>query len=76
MRETLFETVEKQPSMMYDILDQRSRQAQQPEQPSPPPNESHLDWCSCSFCRDMPTEEEKLCCGKLPNECTSRLAVS
>lgn len=39
------------------------------------PTRQQEPWCSCSFCREMPTGDENLCCGKQPEQCMSRLAV-
>lgn len=40
-----------------------------------PPQEDVLtpDWCSCQSCREMPSDVEKVCCGKSPDSCISRL---
>ena len=42
-----------------------------PGRPSPPPDEP-LWWCTCTYCRQMPTDIEKLCCGNDRERCTSR----
>ncbi|MEW8548731.1 MAG: hypothetical protein AB2693_34955 [Candidatus Thiodiazotropha sp.] len=76
VREVLAEAVEKDPNLFFEILDRRNRQTPE-ESPEPQPSGSGSpEWCICTFCRDMPTEEEKVCCGKQPALCLSRLAVS
>lgn len=75
VREILIDAIEKDPNLFYDVLERRSQQSVQ-ECPDPQPSStSSLDWCTCTFCRDMPSEEEKVCCGKQPDFCISRLAV-
>ena len=44
-----------------------------PPQPgSPADPSSELWWCTCTYCRQMPTDLEKLCCGNTRERCTSR----
>ncbi|XP_071490597.1 P2X purinoceptor 7-like [Diadema antillarum] len=31
-----------------------------------------LFWCSCNHCQDMPSDDERLCCGFGVNDCLSR----
>ena len=73
VRGVLAEAVEKNPDLFFEIIERRNR----PESPEPQPASSRsLHWCSCTFCRDMPTDVEKVCCGKQRDLCISRLAVS
>ncbi|KAL3873087.1 hypothetical protein ACJMK2_036246, partial [Sinanodonta woodiana] len=37
------------------------------------PGVTALDWCRCTHCREMPSDEEKMCCNQLPMNCLSRL---
>nr|XP_022297957.1 P2X purinoceptor 7-like isoform X1 [Crassostrea virginica] len=55
-------------SVILDIMEQSNPS---PEQPQPMPGVPA--WCTCSRCRDMPTEEEKVCCGRSPEHCTTLL---
>ena len=41
----------------------------------PPGGGSAPDWCVCGRCRQMPTEQERVCCRKAPAHCTSALPV-
>jgi hypothetical protein len=63
----------KQPSLMLDILD--TADSGGPEQPGSE-GRAVPSWCICTYCRDMPTDREKLCCGKSRLNCQSRLPVS
>ena len=80
VRDLLLRTVEKEPSLMFEVL--TSRQTEQVASTSDEPGGSvpaggdDQPWCSCSFCREMPQPEENLCCGKQPESCLSRLAVN
>lgn len=70
LRKTLALVCKREPSLLLDILD--SSQDTNPTQ--------HMttapSWCTCSFCRTMPTMQENVCCGKTPQNCHSQLAVS
>ena len=58
------------PSFFLGMIDQVPHGSfhPQPEGDSP-------DWCSCGKCRDMPTQQERLCCGRPLNSCQSDLPV-
>lgn len=63
----------KQPSFALDILE--AMESGDPEQPRPG-SSTAPSWCICTYCREMPTDREKLCCGKTKQNCISRLPVS
>nr|XP_022311470.1 P2X purinoceptor 7-like [Crassostrea virginica] len=67
MRDTLGRVVHDNPEYLFDILRERD--------PHPPENSgnSRPSWCICTFCREMPTQAERLCCGKSQGNCISRL---
>ena len=75
MREILHEAAERDPQLLFDIIERRDKRLRE-RTPEPQPSRTNMpDWCICTFCRDMPTEEERVCCGKQPELCISRLAV-
>lgn len=61
------------PSLIFNLLDESTIPSDQPPTPS---MSSNLPWCTCTRCRDMPTDTEKVCCGRLPDQCTTLLPVS
>lgn len=68
VRHLLFEILDAQPSLVF------SKAAPAiPHGGYHPTNSEAINWCTCSFCRDMPTEVEKLCCGMTPDTCISIL---
>lgn len=71
LRKTLALVCKREPSLLLDILDspQDTNPAQEHMTTAP-------SWCTCSFCREMPTMQENVCCGKTPQNCHSQLAVS
>ena len=88
MRTILVATVEKNPDILWDILDsghfdghppenQKECVHEESEQPEPGPSSTSQQpsWCVCGNCREMPTQEERLCCGKTPEYCITRLLV-
>lgn len=56
-------------SFILDILEQSNPMPDTPQ----PPRPGVPSWCTCTRCRDMPTEEEKVCCRKTPENCTTLL---
>ena len=109
VRELLLRTVEKEPSLLQEIMEMTappqpvvpSQPALQNQPAGPATGEDGAEapgggggaeapggggaaeghnivqpWCTCTFCREMPTPAENLCCGKQPEQCISRLAVS
>ncbi|VDI69370.1 Hypothetical predicted protein [Mytilus galloprovincialis] len=61
-----------QPSFVLNILDNSNVGNGQPAGPEPP-KPDQPSWCSCSNCREMPTQQERLCCKRQPMNCHSRL---
>lgn len=59
--------------LALDILE--AMESGDPEQPRPG-SSTAPSWCICTYCREMPTDREKLCCGKTKQNCISRLPVS
>ena len=79
VRDLLLRTVEKEPSLMLEVIN--PRQIEQVASTSDEPRGSEptgddIPWCYCSFCREMPQPEENLCCGKQPGSSISRLAIN
>ncbi|XP_071172186.1 P2X purinoceptor 7-like [Mytilus edulis] len=72
LRFTVLEACRSQPSLMFTILNRTSLQPNNPVNPEEN-NRNQPSWCRCSFCRDMPTEQERVCCRQIPNNCHSRL---
>ncbi|XP_071147128.1 uncharacterized protein [Mytilus edulis] len=62
--------VKDHPSYAFDVIDHDDTQhgGHHPPQDSPSP-----DWCTCTYCREMPTEAERRCCGRASQNCYSRL---
>ena len=88
VRTILLATVEKSPDVLWDILNcgQFDGQQQQPDEPqlstmppespsSGPSSSQGPSWCVCGNCVEMPTAEERVCCGKAPDYCLSTLPV-
>lgn len=71
MRNTLIRLVYENPEYLFNILGT-------PEVPQRPegPGSSQSSWCVFTFCKDMPTQREGVCCKKRPDSCISRLPVS
>ena len=77
VRELLAKVVSNQPGMVLDLLHLVDPARATPEDPPEPTGEGgQLPWCSCNRCREMPTAEERVCCGHSPEHCTSQLPVS
>lgn len=88
MRTILVATVEKNPDILWDLLDsghfdghlpenqqQSVHEESQPPEPGPSSHSQQPPWCVCGNCREMPTQEERLCCGKAPEFCITGLPV-
>jgi hypothetical protein len=73
-RQLLLQLTEKQPSLILDAMDLKNKQRSPTK--SPGPSNGSPDWCVCLHCLEMPTDAEKLCCGKTPEDCISILPVS
>ena len=81
MKSILIQTIERNPDVLWDVLDCGRFDGTQgnssgPSQDPSPPAPSSPSWCTCSNCREMPQEDEKVCCGKLPDYCLSNIPVS
>ncbi|XP_061175958.1 P2X purinoceptor 7-like [Saccostrea echinata] len=67
MRETLMTVVQENPEYLFNILGTKEPHLPEASGPSQP------SWCVCTFCKEMPTEKEQLCCQKSEDSCISRL---
>eukprot|EP00105_Crassostrea_gigas_P045295 XP_019929443.1 PREDICTED: P2X purinoceptor 7-like [Crassostrea gigas] len=65
MRSTLLKVVDENPEYIFSILEPWPSRSQHPT--------TQLPWCSCGFCKDMPTDKEKRCCQRNADSCVSRL---
>lgn len=72
LKKTLKLVCMKQPSLLIDVLKSTDGNGD----PAPGNMPAVPSWCTCNSCREMPTEREKVCCGKIPDNCHSKLAVS
>lgn len=68
MRSRLLKVVDENPEYIFSILEPWPSPSQHPT--------TQLPWCSCGFCKDMPTDKEKRCCQRNADSCVSRLPVS
>ncbi|XP_052696198.1 uncharacterized protein LOC128174778 [Crassostrea angulata] len=71
MKETPIGVVEENQGYLFAILGSSNKEPQQPEGPGP--SQSQPSWCVCNFCKEMPTQRERLCCQNDPESCISRL---
>ena len=55
--ETLYQALERQPGIVFDILDRISG----PGGYHPQPGETTPQWCCCTHCREMPSMVERVC---------------
>ena len=67
----LIKAGELHPSLLIHIIDRPAPQGGIHPQPSA----EMPDWCTCLKCRDMPTQAERICCGRPANQCQSLLPV-
>nr|XP_011453686.2 P2X purinoceptor 7-like [Crassostrea gigas] len=72
MRETLIRVAEENPEYLFAMLGSSNKEPQQPK--GPMPSQSQPSWCVCTFCNEMLTQRERLCCQKDPESCISRLS--
>ncbi|XP_061167593.1 P2X purinoceptor 7-like [Saccostrea echinata] len=72
LRDLMFQLCQRNPSLVFDVLEESSR-AQGGGHHSPARVQGQPDWCTCSYCREMPTQVERVCCGQTEQNCFSRL---
>lgn len=53
--------------MMFDIMHFTASDA------PPAPLTGQPNWCICTYCKEMPTDLERKCCGQQQKHCLSRL---
>ena len=71
LRSQFLLVLERQPGLLFDIIPllQGSQSQDIPADQPPPPN-----WCTCTNCKEMPTDVERKCCGANgPQYCVSTL---
>nr|XP_022290919.1 P2X purinoceptor 7-like [Crassostrea virginica] len=68
-KQLLIKAGELHPSLLLHIIDRPAPQGGFHPQPSA----ETPDWCTCLKCRDMPTQAERICCGRPANQCQSLL---
>ena len=68
LKEMMMQVVNRQPGLLFDLLEAPAGQPTTHSTNSP-------NWCKCYNCTDMPTDEEKLCCNCLPQNCISMRPV-
>lgn len=72
LRELAVQMVDAYPSIMHNLLEPVGRQ---PGSGYHPPSGSACpSWCICGHCREMPSQEERVCCGMNP-VCISTVPV-
>ena len=68
-KDTILEKIlNRSPGMMFDVMSL----LEEPLHPEPDGALPH--WCTCSHCREMDTDLEKVCCRQLPLNCISNMA--
>uniref|UniRef100_A0A8W8MMK5 P2X purinoreceptor 7 intracellular domain-containing protein n=1 Tax=Magallana gigas TaxID=29159 RepID=A0A8W8MMK5_MAGGI len=73
LRELVMSVCERDPSLILDIVDRASQAEAAQGGYHPLPGSNSPNWCVCSKCREMPTEEERVCCRQTPSNCLSTL---
>lgn len=71
-RQLLLQTGERHPSILLHLIDGPAPQGRF----HPPPVTAPPNCRSCLLCMDMPTQAERICCGRPTNQCQSHLPVS
>uniref|UniRef100_A0A8C2FFT3 P2X purinoreceptor 7 intracellular domain-containing protein n=1 Tax=Cyprinus carpio TaxID=7962 RepID=A0A8C2FFT3_CYPCA len=61
--------LEKQPGLVFDALMMHQHRHGAPPFAGIP----GVPWCTCGNCREMPTDQERKCCGQEPVNCVSLL---
>ena len=74
LKALLLQVTRRIPEAVFDILD-KARQASPSPGPSPP-SPSSTSWCLCGNCREMQTQDERVCCKLKPQNCLSSRPVS
>ena len=69
LRSIMLNACRRQPSFVFSLLEQEERN------PDPAPQPAQPDWCTCTYCREMP-EGEKVCCQENSERCHSRMPVN
>ncbi|KAK3097958.1 hypothetical protein FSP39_014848, partial [Pinctada imbricata] len=72
LRSLVMRLCQRNPSFVLDVWNE-STASQIQGGYHPPPNSEAPSWCLCSFCREMPTEAERVCCRQVPVNCYSRV---
>ena len=75
VRSLLFKACERDPSFALEIVNESSTMVRRGGF-HPQPEDGVPSWCVCTKCREMPTDQEKVCCGQVQANCFSTLPVS
>jgi len=70
LRSIMLNACRRQPSFVFNLLEQENER-----NPDPAPQPGQPDWCTCTYCREMP-EGEKVCCKENSERCHSRMPVN
>jgi hypothetical protein len=70
LRSIMINARRKQPSFVFNLLEQENERNQDPA-----PQPGQPDWCTCTYCTEMP-EREKVCCKENSERCHSRKPVN
>ncbi|XP_033103328.1 P2X purinoceptor 7-like isoform X2 [Anneissia japonica] len=71
VRQLLFRCLEKNQGLVIDVVD-KINQKSDDVQPTREAVTQVPDWCVCSYCKEMPTDLERLCCNMKPELCLSK----
>ena len=66
-RDLTRQLLQRQPGLVFDALMMHQRRH------GVPPPVPGIPWCTCTHCRDMPTDRERKCCGQNLATCVSLL---
>ncbi|XP_061169431.1 uncharacterized protein LOC133178741 [Saccostrea echinata] len=72
MKDKLQRVVRESPEYLFTILDSTQTSAGGSGH-HPPEGSLQPSWCICTFCREMPTQRERLCCQRNQDSCVSRI---